>query len=736
MVLISQPGYVSTSTSRIGIIGTSNNSNSNHTSSGRKRLRIKANHVIAFSCIIFTMLLKLNLLAYYDMQAGVNIDGDGLVAPEPITIASSSSNNYAQPPTSKEYNNNDDDVFSFDEAALQNVHATHRGARSQVQWTAKTSLRKNYQTKSRVDDHDHPDDHDLRQLFQAAAISATVDRRPIIVRKQMKDDEEGVHKNGSLLGCATSSTTFVSNLTMIDFKEKHHIPTSCDVCFQFSNRQDMDNFVPNVRKQTNAIDTIDTATTTKCFGGTAELTARFAKWQLTDERFKDFGYPWTMDCRLPNGIEELTCREISKMEKDIDTVSGRDEVQRIYLRTKFTLDGWFDDSGDEKDWISKPFDVLSQWPWAALMSHDDDRSTIARNLPKSWNDGSSAYVPASAKELKLAHVEGPGYDATNYNGELSLKSVAMGRNVDSTGGLHARLVSNLFHLIRNAPGSTHIVAVVDGQMHRSHQALLTLLNTRISQLYPQYGPIVFDSLHELKKWNLVTLRKMDFVGKKKIQSSWGSTSNNSTLMDLLRIRGVKMKMIPITTTSQSFGKTVCGGQYAFAPYLAARYAADYQVMMFIDGDTAMIENSKRDKDQTLQGILYKRFFSKVSSSKCAGHRMRLIEQYVKPEDENNIDRLLQCTRDLSLSKEKWKYAMENCHLKEGHIVARTDSIYAFSVHHPDTLVGYAPEGVDDCITPRNTDTDRYFLKESEFVQIHLRNRQRKPECACFANSPP
>ena len=89
------------------------------------------------------------------MQAGVNIGGDGLIAPEPITIASSSSNNYVQPPTRKEYNNNDDEVFSFDEAALQNVHATHRGARSQVQWTSKTSLRKNYQTKSRVNDHDH-----------------------------------------------------------------------------------------------------------------------------------------------------------------------------------------------------------------------------------------------------------------------------------------------------------------------------------------------------------------------------------------------------------------------------------------------------------------------------------------------------------------------------------------------------------------------------------------------------
>ena len=187
-------------------------------------------------------------------------------------------------------------------------------------------------------------------------------------------------------------------------------------------------------------------------------------------------------------------------------------------------------------------------------------------------------------------------------------------------------------------------------------------------------------------------------------------------------------MIPIITPSLVFEKSVCGGQYTFAPYLAARYAADYQVIMFIDGDTAMVEgNNKR----TLNEMLYDRFFSK-DSSKCAGHRMRLIEQYVKPEN-NNLEKVLQCTQDLALDKNKWKYAMENCHLKEGHIVARSDSIYAFNVHHPDTLKQYLPEGVEDCITPNNAITPRYFLSEDEFVQLHLRDRERKAECACFVN---
>jgi len=204
------------------------------------------------------------------------------------------------------------------------------------------------------------------------------------------------------------------------------------------------------------------------------------------------------------------------------------------------------------------------------------------------------------------------------------------------------------------------------------------------------------------------------------------SGSDMTLMELLRKRKINIKVVPIITPSIAFEKSVCGGQYPFAPYLAARYAADYQVIMFIDGDTAMVE-----KSETLQSILYDRFFSK-KSSKCAGHRLRLIEQYVPPKYDST-EQVLQCTADLALNPAKWNYAMENCHLKEGHIVARADSIYAFSVHHPDTLPGYVPKGVEDCITPGNKENNRYFLKENEFIQLHLRDRERKPECTCFLN---
>lgn len=597
------------------------------------------------------------------------------------------------------YNNNDryNQVLYFDTVALQNIQATYEGAHSHIEWSPRS-----------IPDVIPTDD--LQGQFQAVPLLATVDRRPIVVRKQLHDDakrNKHLVAGGDLMGCALTATTFVSNLDSQHLKHYKEYTPTCDVCFQFSNREDMEKFVPGVGYE--PLKPHQKSIATKCFGGKASLSARFADWQQKDERFTDFGYPWTVDCILPNGIEELTCREITRMQHEIE---DRDDLQNIFFRTRFYLDGWFG------IW-SKQFMVHSRWPWKAVMSHDDDRRKIAKNISMRWNDATSDFVPANAKELKLAHVEGPGYDKTEYKGGLSLKSVSI--NKESRGGVHSRLISNLFHLIRNAPGSTHMIAVVDGQAKRSYDRMIELLETKVSVLYPSYGDVMFSDIDEMKQLDLIPIGRMN--ASKGLR--WHS---DMSLIDLLRLREIKIHMVPITTPSISFERSVCGGQYPFAPYLAARFAADYHVVMFIDGDTAIVENSK-----TLQSILYDRFFSK-NSSKCAGHRLRLIEQYVKPQDDN-VDRLLQCTHDITSNPSKWRFAMKNCHLKEGHIVARTDSIYAFSVHHPDTLKYYLPKGVDDCITPGNEESDRYFLKDDEFVQLHLRDRERKVECTCFDNQP-
>ena len=637
----------------------------------------------------------------YDTNASTNTNDGGNENTNASASANASANtSSASSATSTTSPYKSNDVLIFDHVAMQNIQETYKGAKSYIEWAPRDL------------DNIIPTD-DLQGQFQAKPLLATIDRRPIIVRKQIQDDiidakeakKPSLTQNGKLMGCAISATTHVSNLEAQYLKHYKEYTPTCDVCFQFSNQQDMDNFVHGVGYE--PLQPGQESIATKCFGGKASITARFADWQQRDVRFRGYGYPWTVDCVLPNGIQELTCREISRMQREIEV---RDGLQHIYVRTKFVLDGWFD------IW-SKQFWVHSSWPWTAIMTHDDDRSMIAERLSKSWDDVNSGYVPRNAKELTLAHVEGPGYDKTEFNGGLSLKSMEVDR--ESKGGLHFRFVSNLFHLMRNAPGSTHMMAVVDGQVRRTYEEIVKLLNSKVVDLYPTHGSIVFDSVEELQKRELIPISRMD--AKKGLRAV-----TDLTLMELLRLRSIKIHLVPITTPSMAFERNVCGGQYSFAPYLAARFAADYQVMMFIDGDTAMVEGST-----TLQTVLYDRFFSK-NSSKCAGHRLRLIEQFVQPEHEN-IEGVLQCTQDLSSHRDKWAYAMENCHLKEGHVVARTDSIYAFSVHHPDTLPGYLPKGVEDCITAGNMETDRYFLKESEFVQLHLRDRERKPECTCFVN---
>merc|ERR550539_464931 len=403
----------------------------------------------------------------------------------------------------------------------------------------------------------------------------------------------------------------------------------------------------------------------KCFTGKASLHSKFASWQKKNNNepgrdFSGYGYPYTVDCALPNGIKEVTCREISKMQNEI---GDRDDIQAISLHTQFTLSGKFDEG-------SKDFLVNTYWPWTAVMSHDDDRSKIADALPDFWNDIKSKFVPSSPQEVEFAHVEGPLYDQSTYLEQPSLQSMLTSES--SHGGIHKGLLVSLFHFIRNAPKSTHIIAVVDGQINRTKSRIIHMLHMKISELYPKYGTATFSDVDEMKKLNRIPISDMDKVPV---------GENDMTLVELLHIRGIKILLVPVATPLYAFEHSVCGGQYTFTPYLAARYAADYNVMMYADGDTAMLE-----KDRTLQEILYRRLFSD-ENSKCVGHRMRLIEQYVAPENEEHA---LQCVHNLASNSALLNYATSNCLLAPGHIVARTDSIYAFNVHHPDTLSNHVP----------------------------------------------
>ena len=604
-----------------------------------------------------------------------------------------------QPPMNHLDNDEDmSDVLIFDQAAFQNVQATYLGAKSTTEWHHSV--------------HGELSQADNLKEFQVEPMHATVDRRPLTANQQMILDTSNSHNDGQVLGCATSATTFVSRAEEISKSRWKEFPVECNVCIQFSSRIDMNNFLPGIGYQ--PFDAKNAPTATKCFEGTASLNAKFLNWQVEDERFRDFGYPWTVNCALDNGIQELTCEELSKLNDKANT--RMDSVQKVYLKTTFTLHGYF-----TGQW-SKPFNVISEWPWTAVQSHDDDRSSFATKFPKSWDDASSPLIPSSAQELKLVHVEGPLYRKGRHEQSLALESMV--QNPNSNGGAHPRLLSNLFHFIRNAPDSVHMMAVVDGQAHRTLSHVQSILNTRISELFPNYGLALLNNIELLKKKEYIALESVPDSSLEEKEATLEDSSQELTLKDVLRLRGIQIQIVPLATPSITFERNVCGGQYAFTSYLAARFAPDYHVMMYIDSDTAMMEQSA-----TLQEILYKRFYSK-DSSKCAGHRFRLIEQYVKPEDDTT-DRVLQCTKELTSDAKKWEYAMNNCHLKEGHIVARTDSIWEFNVHHPDTNELYVPKGINDCVTAGNIENDRYFLKSDEIVQLHLRDRLRKDECTCF-----
>jgi hypothetical protein len=582
------------------------------------------------------------------------------------------------------------DVLYFDLDVLRNIQATYEGASSYIEYS-----------------------DEAKAHYQSVPLHATIDRRPIIVRKQMMLDgtsEQHLTKDGKILGCAISSNTFVSNLNSLSLEDfdvgrwasrgVYNNRGSCGVCFQFSNRRDMSSFVQGAGYE-------NPSTLTKCFEGNATIIARFAEWQQKDDRFTQFGYPFTVDCILPNGISELACEEITRLHT---TISERDDLQSIHFVTSFMLKGHF---GDEKR--TRSFKVHSKWPWNALTSHNDDRSVISHRLATDWKDGISDFVPQSAKELKFCHVEGPGYEdeSTVFDGGDSLQSTVS--NFTSRGGISSRLLATLFHLIRNSPGSTHMIAVVDGQISRSYDYLSQLLDTKISLLYPNFWS-VFGNKRELETLGLIPISTMGQKGSV-------SPMADMTLIELLRLRKMKIHMVPILSPSLLLEKSVCGGQYQFTTYLAARFSADYHAMAFVDSDTALVESS-----MSLQDVLYSRFFH--DGRKCAGHRLRLIEQFVEPQYE---DRLMECVYDLSSTPAKWEYAMNNCHLNRGHIFARTDSIYAFSIHHPDTLPEYLPRDVHNCDNPGKDVTDMSHLNESEVVQLHLRDRVRKPECSCFKN---
>ena len=70
----------------------------------------------------------------------------------------------------------------------------------------------------------------------------------------------------------------------------------------------------------------------------------------------------------------------------------------------------------------------------------------------------------------------------------------------------------MFHLIWNAPGSRHIIEVVDhGQAHHHHDyiiKILTLTMKVLGVLYPEYWQSMVDSILNLKPKDVIPISKI------------------------------------------------------------------------------------------------------------------------------------------------------------------------------------------------------------------------------------
>ena len=259
------------------------------------------------------------------------------------------------------------DIVRVDAAAQKNCKSNLESARSSIQWAKDTCNKA---------------EKKFRATFVSEPLMASVDRRPLILRKQAVHIED--EKRLPIFGCAFSTNTTVSNLGYVEVESFQVRDSSCAICFQFAARNQAAQFMIRVG---------DISGSTKCISGQTSLYQRFGVWQQ-QSRSSDSAYPWTVDCSLPNGIKELSCKNIGS-----NSNYRQDGIQTVYLNTNFSL----------MTKSKQLFHVLSQWPWDSLTSHDDDRASIYIRMKSRY------FVPSHAKDMRVAYFQGPNYHAKTNN---------------------------------------------------------------------------------------------------------------------------------------------------------------------------------------------------------------------------------------------------------------------------------------------------------------------------------
>ena len=594
--------------------------------------------------------------------------------------------------------NIDEDLLRVDETVLENVRANLESARAIIQWMNPGSI------------------PEKMRYVTAQPLMATVDRRPLTRRKQIRSLNSSGSVSSTQIGCAFSTNTAVSDIGRLDIvksSERKHNKEYCALCFQFASLLFAEQFLPNISSPYDHNGIVDESI--RCIRGDALIHSRFASFQWS-YRHPSGVFPWTIDCTLPNTYLELDCEQISHYAEN-----QNDELQSIFLQTKFSLfaqtEGFFGQLRDME------FQVISRWPWDALKAHSYTK------LPSVLDDNSTRFVPSKSEELKLAYFQGPVYTLEGQH-KMKNKDKANFRldspnlNPLSKGGLHRNFVNTAIQLARLAVGANIFVGVPDGQVQRTYESFKDLLATPLIKLFPKKKSTTLLEHHHVILGEGKIKGKMtdEYITFATLFNSHFFSDASYHLSHLLSARSISITLVPLPTPALSFKTLLIGGQYAFTSYIVARYSADFHAMMYFDGDAVPLDNPKVAK--SLKEAIYYLFFTNREWS-APGRRFALVEYSVKNRFKRPTG-YQQCFQqyfeDAMETQSDWSEKIDKCGKAMGNVVARCDSIEALDIHYAST----DPELLPSEIGIEDTE----IVPDDYFIELHMTTKSRRQECLC------
>ncbi len=169
------------------------------------------------------------------------------------------------------------------------------------------------------------------------------------------------------------------------------------------------------------------------------------------------------------------------------------------------------------------------------------------------------------------------------------------------------------------------------------------------------------------------------------------------------------------------------GQYAWDAWIVARFAADFQVMMYFDGDAEPLRLLPGGGAHNLREFVFQAMFGQYH---CASFRLPLVNQFLNVDAGNPRDYDMVCASRLIQDTARFDHAISHCIKGQGNAFGRTDSIHQFDVHFGDIMPG---EDATKGTTKWCWEISREIGMRQGFVEIHLTTRHDWDHCKCEDN---